>query len=100
MPKYKADSFLRNAEYRDDQFMDINVNMPRIGKSINDETFTITAEYEERPDKLAHVLYEKTTLWWVFAARNPDILKDPLGDFTAGTTIKLPAMSSIRNISG
>jgi hypothetical protein len=36
----------------------------------------------------------------VFAARNPDILKDPLGDFTAGTTIKLPAMSSIRNISG
>ena len=100
MPKYKADSFLSNAEYRDNQFMDINVNIPRIGKSIEDETFTITAEYEERPDKLAHLLCEKTTLWWVFAARNPDILKDPLGDFTAGTTIKLPAMSSIRNISG
>lgn len=100
MPTYKRESFLSRAENRDSQFLDINVNIPKIGKSIEDETFTITPEYEERPDKLAHVLYEKNQLWWVFAARNPDILKDPLGDFKAGTTIKLPAMSSIKNITG
>lgn len=100
MPNYKPESFLKNAVYRDNQFMDINVGMPTIGKSIDDESFRITAEYEERPDKLAFTLYNKTTLWWVFAARNPDILKDPLGDFTAGTIIKLPAMSSIKNITG
>tara|TARA_B100000900_G_scaffold322126_1_gene281459 strand:+ start:718 stop:1017 length:300 start_codon:yes stop_codon:yes gene_type:complete len=99
MPNYKRDSFLAKAEYRDRQFMDVN-RVPTIGKSIDDENFTITPEYEERPDKLAHVLYESSRLWWVFAARNPDILKDPLGDFTAGTTIKIPAMSSIRNIVG
>ena len=100
MPIYKRESFLKNAQYRDSQFMDINVNIPSIGKSIEDEDYTIAPEYEERPDKLAQVLYEKPTLWWVFAARNPDILKDPLGDFKAGTTIKLPAMSSIKNITG
>lgn len=100
MAVYKKTSFLQNAEYRDNQFMDVNVGMPRIGKSISDETFVITPEYEERPDKLAFVLYESSTLWWVFAARNPDILKDPLGDFKAGTTIKLPASSSIQNITG
>tara|TARA_R110001606_G_C15032879_1_gene611258 strand:- start:237 stop:536 length:300 start_codon:yes stop_codon:yes gene_type:complete len=99
MPTYRRESFLKNAEYRDDQFMDVN-KVPSIGKSIEDETYTIEPEYEERPDQLAFVLYEKTTLWWVFAARNPDILKDPLGDFKAGTTIKLPAMSSIKNITG
>jgi len=84
----------------DSQFLGANTGLPSIGKSINDESFTITAEYEERPDKLAYVLYEKTALWWVFAARNPDILKDPLGDFKTGTVIKLPASSTIANIIG
>lgn len=100
MPSFKPESFLRNAEYRDSQFLDVNVGIPSIGKSIDDENYKITAEYEERPDKLAFTLYNKTTLWWVFAARNPDVLKDPLGDFKAGTIIKLPAMSSIKNITG
>lgn len=100
MATYNRNSFLQNATYRDNQFLDVNVGLPSIGKSINDETFVITPEYEERPDKLAFVLYESSSLWWVFAARNPDILKDPLGDFKAGTTIKLPASTSIQNITG
>ena len=100
MAKYKNSSFLRNAKELDGQFLGTNPNLQIIGKSINDETYTITAEYEERPDKLAYVLYNTTALWWVFAARNPDILKDPLGDFTVGTIIQLPASSTITNISG
>ena len=47
MAVYKKTSFLQNAEYRDNQFMDVNVGMPSIGKSISDETFVITPEYEE-----------------------------------------------------
>ena len=42
MAVYKKTSFLQNAEYRDNQFMDVNVGMPSIGKSISDETFVIT----------------------------------------------------------
>jgi len=39
---------------------------------------------------LAYDLYNDTKLWWVFAQRNMDIIKDPIYDIEAGTTIFLP----------
>ena len=100
MAKYKTQSFVKNATILDKQFLGANVGLPSIGKSINDESYTITPEYEEKPDKLAYTLYNNTALWWVFAARNPDILKDPLRDFKAGTVIKLPASSTVASTVG
>jgi len=49
---------------------------------------------------LAHITYGKRELWWVFAQRNLDILKDPIFDFVAGTKIYLPDPSALKNTLG
>ena len=65
-----------------------------------DILFEITTEYTYRPDLLAHITYGRKELWWVFAQRNLDILKDPVFDFVAGTKIYLPDPSELRNTLG
>ena len=62
-----------------------------------DVYWEITVTYNYRPDLLAYDLYGDSKLWWVFAQRNPDILKDPMFDFTAGTYIYLPQYSNLQN---
>jgi len=44
---------------------------------------------------LAYDLYANPKLWWVFASRNPNTLKDPFFDFTTGTGIYLPENSTL-----
>jgi hypothetical protein len=56
----------------------------------DDILYEITPPYNYRPDLLAYDLYGSKDLWWVFAQRNVDILKDPVFDFVAGTKIYLP----------
>jgi hypothetical protein len=65
-----------------------------------DILFTITTEYTYRPDLLAHITYGRKDLWWVFAQRNMDVLKDPVFDFVAGTKIYLPDPAALRNTLG
>ena len=66
----------------------------------SDILFEITTEFTYRPDLLAHITYGRRELWWVFAQRNLDILKDPVFDFVAGTKIFLPDPSALRNTLG
>ena len=66
----------------------------------DDVLFEVVSTYEFRPDLLAHDLYQETRLWWVFAMRNKDILKDPVYDMTAGTKIYLPKLSVIKRVLG
>jgi hypothetical protein len=40
-------------------------------------------------------MYGTAKYWWVFAHRNSDIIIDPIRDFSAGTTIKLPSKDNI-----
>jgi hypothetical protein len=97
---FRNDSFLRKHEVREGQFLDVN-QLPAIKITTRDESYVISPEFDERPDLLAHVLYESSNLWWVFALRNPDILKDPIRDFTAGKVIMLPAVDTVSSmISG
>jgi hypothetical protein len=66
----------------------------------DDVIFTITSSYQNRPDLLAYDLYQDARLWWVFAARNPGIIKDPIFDMIAGTKIHLPKLSSMKQSLG
>lgn len=66
----------------------------------DDVSFTVTKSYEHRPDLLAFDLYKDVDLWWVFAVRNPSIIKDPVFDLTAGTKIYLPKLSSMKKTLG
>ena len=66
----------------------------------DDVLYEILPAYTFRPDLLAFDLYGRKELWWVFAQRNIDILKDPIFDFVAGTEIYLPQGSLLRETLG
>jgi len=66
----------------------------------DDIIYTIEPQYTYRPDLLAYDLYGTTKLWWVFAQRNMNILKDPVYDMVAGTQIYLPKGDSLDRLLG
>lgn len=82
-----------------DNYLDLMVNRS-IPKLDSDVEFKITQTYSLRPDLLAFDLYDDSELWWVFAQRNPDVLKNPLIDFSTGTKIYLPALETLRDTLG
>lgn len=77
-----------------DFYLDLLALRP-VAPSSNDKLVTITPKYEKRPDLLANDLYGSPRLWWLFAARNMDILVDPIEDFVAGVTIYTPAPEQV-----
>lgn len=76
------------------KFLDV-MEWRTVTKTANDVLYTIDKVFENRPDLLANELYGDSKLWWVFAARNPNVIKDPIFDFLAGTTIYLPLKSTL-----
>ncbi len=75
-------------------FLDV-MEMRKISKLESDVSYTIAKSYHFRPDLLAFDLYGDAALWWVFAARNPNIIKDPVFDFRPGVTIRLPKKETL-----
>lgn len=75
-------------------FLDIMTPRP-ITKLESDINFTITKTYQNRPDLLAYDLYGDSDLWWVFTARNPNVLRDPVFDFLPGVQIYIPQKSTL-----
>lgn len=80
-------------------FLDVMVNRP-IPKMNDDTFFKINQTYQYRPDLLAYDLYDNAGLWWVFYQRNPNTLQKPPLDFTAGTKIYIPKITTLRNVLG
>jgi hypothetical protein len=81
------------------KFLDVMVNRA-IPALASDVFWTITPVYEFRPDILAYDLYSDSRLWWVFAQRNPNRLKDPYFDFVAGIEIYLPKLDTLKRSLG
>lgn len=80
-------------------FLDVMTNRP-IAKKDDDVLYEIDKVYEFRPDILASDLYGDSALWWVFAVRNPNVLKDPLFDFRAGAQIYIPKKATLQQDLG
>jgi len=72
-------------------------NIPAL---VDDLLFEVPKTYEYRPDLLAYDLYKDVGLWWVFATRNPSIIKDPVYDLTAGIKIFIPQLTTINSALG
>lgn len=96
---YPATSPYYNTDLVNNQFLDIMSNRP-IPMNPLDVYWEIIPVYEYRPDLLAYDLYSNSMLWWVFAMRNPNMLKDPYFDFVAGISIYLPKLSAINQALG
>jgi Base plate wedge protein 53 len=67
---------------------------------IDDIQFTITSLYMHRPDLLANDIYGDSQLWWVFAVRNKDVIRDSVYDFVPGQVIYLPKIATIKTALG
>ncbi len=80
-------------------YLDV-MNNRAIPKQDDDLEFVINLTYQYRPDLLAYDLYESGSLWWVFYQRNPNTLQAPPLDFTSGTLIYLPKLSTLKSVLG
>ena len=76
-------------------YLDIMVKRAVLAED-DDYLYQIEPQYTFRPDLLAYDLYKNSKIWWVFALRNPNVIQDPVFDFTAGTKIFLPKASKLR----
>ena len=75
-------------------FLDVMTNRA-IPKESDDQLMLINQTYQYRPDLLAYDLYGDSSLWWVFAIRNPNTIQDPVFDFLPGATIYIPKKETI-----
>lgn len=75
-------------------FLDV-LEHRKITKKADDVTYKINSVYKYRPDMLAYDLYGDVNLWWVFAVRNPNVIKDPIFDFVPGTIIYIPKKDTL-----
>ncbi len=77
------------------------LNYRIIPKYQSDIYYEIPRVYQYRPDMLAYDLYMDPRLWWVFAARNPNVLgPDPYFDFVAGLKIYVPKLDTLKSALG
>jgi len=99
MAKYDGYSPYGNTQIVKKQYLDI-LDIRPVPAEGNDILYTIQTPFTYRPDLLAYALYGSHKLWWVFAQRNMDVLKDPIYDFVAGTEIYLPQGAYLTEMLG
>jgi hypothetical protein len=66
----------------------------------DDFLYEIEGQYRHRPDLLAYDLYGDPKLWWIFAQRNMDVIRDPIYDFEQGKRIFCPKKSNLQKYLG
>ena len=91
-------TYRRNSVYAQTEFRDFYLdlwNPPEVAVTADDLRITVTAAQAGRPDLLSQELYGTPRLWWVFAMRNPDLLKDRVNDLVAGLEIFAPQPSNL-----
>jgi len=71
-----------------------------VPKSDDDVLYEVQPQFTHRPDLLAYSVYGTPKLWWVFAQRNMNTIKDPVYDIIAGTQIYLPKGDSLERLLG
>ena len=81
------------------EYMDL-LRVRTVPASSDDALYAIEPQYNYRPDLLAYDLYGSPKLWWVFAQRNMDTIKDPVYDIKVGTKIYLPNASALSDRLG
>lgn len=93
----KTSPYYGTTTYRN--FLDVRQHR-RVPPQADDATYTIKEIHQYRPDLLAYDVYGDPSLWWVFIARNPNTLEDPVWDFKAGKKIFIPKKSTLEEALG
>jgi hypothetical protein len=99
MATYGSTSPYASTSIKNGQYLDVFQIRPVPAQS-DDVLYNVQPQYTHRPDLLAYDLYGTSKLWWVFAQRNMDILKDPVFDLIPGINIFLPRPSPLQRLLG
>jgi hypothetical protein len=99
MESYTSNSPWYNTPIAQSQYLDILQIRP-VPAEDDDILYKVQPQYAYRPDLLAYDLYGTNKLWWVFAQRNLDILKDPVNDLLPGVEIYLPKGPNLSSMLG
>ena len=97
--RYETNSPWFNTNVTNNLYLDV-LSIRSIPESTDDILYEVQTQYTYRPDLLAHDLYGTKNLWWVFAQRNMDVLKDPVYDLVAGVKIYLPQGDALSRTLG
>jgi hypothetical protein len=98
MASYLADSPYANTGMQGN-YLDV-LNYRPIPAEIDDTLHELTQVHAFRPDLLAFDIYGNQNLWWVFAQRNPNSIKDPIWDFRVGLKFYIPKKSNVEQALG
>lgn len=99
MATYISSSPWQDTQIVNGQYLDVLSIRPVPAES-DDVLYTIEVQYTHRPDLLAYDLYGDKNLWWIFAQRNMDIIKDPVYDIEAGVQIYIPKGEKLQGVLG
>lgn len=99
MAKYGASSPWGTTRIIDNQYLDV-LTVRSVPKMDDDVLYEVQPQFTHRPDLLAFSVYGTPKLWWVFAQRNMDILKDPVFDLEAGIKIFIPRQDKLQKFLG
>lgn len=71
-----------------------------IPSNSEDRILIVDAKYRHKPMLLASDLYGRPGWWWVFFARNRNIMRDPTWDLVPGIEIIVPSTGYLSRILG
>jgi len=94
---YKNNSPWSKTNIIDDSILDL-ITFRNLYPDPFDEVYTIPTEFDERPDLCSYQMYGTAKYWWIFAARNPNDIIDPIRDYSAGIKIRIPNIDNISNM--
>jgi hypothetical protein len=99
MAEYSSNSPWYRTDIVNDQYLDL-LSIRPVPASDDDVLYTVEPQFTYRPDLLAYGIYGNHKLWWVFAQRNMDIIKDPVYDLVPGLEIYIPQGPRLREVLG
>ena len=99
MATYSNTSPWRNTRIIDNKYLG-KFEIRPIPAEDDDFLYEVETQYTHRPDLLAYDLYGNSKLWWVFAQRNMDVLKDPVFDLVPGVKIFVPKGPNLKSVLG
>lgn len=97
MEEYKDSSPYAKTPITEDNFLGYYKHR-RILPDSSDLIIVIDTKYEFRPDLLSYDLYGTPNYWWIFTARNLNIIRNPIYDMVAGIEIYAPTKERLNNL--
>ena len=99
MARYGSTSPWGKTRVINNQYLDVLQIRPVPARD-DDVLYEVQPQFTHRPDLLAFSVYGTPKLWWVFAQRNMDVLKDPVFDLEAGIKIFIPRQDKLQKFLG